>query len=152
MSSIRTEFEFVLPRGYMDAEGNLHREGVMRLATAADEILPLKDPRVQSNATYKAWLKNVPQAADAVAALGAAQPELATQNLNAVKTVFNKYLQTAFNGSQSPKDAMDAGASGVAYGRFVWDRKNTANFINALKVIIHKNGDVKTAMQVLRGK
>ena len=52
MSSIRTEFEFVLPRGYMDAEGNLHREGVMRLATAADEILPLKDPRVQSNATY----------------------------------------------------------------------------------------------------
>jgi hypothetical protein len=52
MSAIRTEFEFVLPRGYMDAEGNLHREGVMRLATAADEILPLKDPRVQSNAAY----------------------------------------------------------------------------------------------------
>ena len=52
MSSIRTEFEFVLPRGYMDAEGNLHREGMMRLATAADEILPLKDPRVQSNAAY----------------------------------------------------------------------------------------------------
>jgi hypothetical protein len=52
MSSIRTEFEFVLPRGYMDAEGNLHREGVMRLATAADEILPLRDPRVQSNPAY----------------------------------------------------------------------------------------------------
>ena len=52
MSSIRTEFEFVLPRGYLDAEGNLHRDGVMRLATAADEILPLKDPRVQSNPAY----------------------------------------------------------------------------------------------------
>jgi hypothetical protein len=52
MSAIRTEFEFTLPRGYVDAEGNLHREGVMRLATAADEILPLKDPRVQSNPAY----------------------------------------------------------------------------------------------------
>ena len=52
MSSIRTEFEFVLPHGYLDAEGNRHREGVMRLATAADEILPLKDPRVQANPAY----------------------------------------------------------------------------------------------------
>ncbi len=38
--------------GYADGEGALHREGVMRLATAADEILPLKDPRVQSNEAY----------------------------------------------------------------------------------------------------
>lgn len=52
MNSIRTEFEFVLPRGYLDPAGGLHREGVMRLATAADEILPLKDPRVQSNPGY----------------------------------------------------------------------------------------------------
>lgn len=49
---LQTEFEFTLPRGYVDGEGNLHREGVMRLATAADEILPLKDPRVQNNPTY----------------------------------------------------------------------------------------------------
>lgn len=49
---LRTEFEFVLPKGYVDQEGNLHRQGVMRLATAADEILPLKDPRVQSNSAY----------------------------------------------------------------------------------------------------
>jgi hypothetical protein len=48
----QTEYEFTLPFGYADAEGNLHREGVMRLATAADEILPLKDPRVQSNEAY----------------------------------------------------------------------------------------------------
>jgi sn-glycerol 3-phosphate transport system substrate-binding protein len=59
-------------------------------------------------AAFKAWLDKVPQAADAVAALAAAQPELATQNLNGVKTIFNKYLQSAFNGSQSPKEAMDA--------------------------------------------
>src|SRR5260370_34198699 len=48
----QTEVEFVLPRGYMDPGGGLHREGVMRLATAADEILPLKDPRVQGNPAY----------------------------------------------------------------------------------------------------
>lgn len=48
----QTEYEFTLPLGYVDAAGDLHREGVMRLATAADEILPLKDPRVQSNQAY----------------------------------------------------------------------------------------------------
>ena len=47
-----TEYEFTLPRGYQDPQGELHREGVMRLATAADEILPLKDPRVQANPAY----------------------------------------------------------------------------------------------------
>jgi hypothetical protein len=50
--SFQTEFEFTLPKGYVDQNGNLHREGRMRLATAADEILPLKDPRVQSNHAY----------------------------------------------------------------------------------------------------
>lgn len=50
--AFQTEVEFTLPRGYMDGDGNLHREGMMRLATAADEILPLKDPRVQSNPAY----------------------------------------------------------------------------------------------------
>jgi hypothetical protein len=55
MSTIlRTEFPFTLPRGYVDSDGTLHREGMMRLATAADEILPLKDPRVQANPAYLA--------------------------------------------------------------------------------------------------
>lgn len=48
----RTEFEFTLPCGYPDDEGLLHRRGVMRRATAADEILPLKDPRVVKNPAY----------------------------------------------------------------------------------------------------
>ena len=52
MSGFQTEFEFTLPLGYLDSDGNRHRDGVMRLATAADEILPLKDPRVQSNSAY----------------------------------------------------------------------------------------------------
>jgi hypothetical protein len=48
----QTEVEFTLPCGYLDAEGTLHRDGIMRRATAADEILPLKDPRVQKNPAY----------------------------------------------------------------------------------------------------
>jgi hypothetical protein len=52
--AIRTEHEFTLPKGYVDEEGNLHKEGIMRLANAADEIFPLKDPRVQSNPAYLA--------------------------------------------------------------------------------------------------
>ncbi len=52
MSALQTEFEFVLPRGYVDEGGNLHRKGIMRLATAMDEIAPLRDPRVRQNQAY----------------------------------------------------------------------------------------------------
>ena len=50
--SFQTELDFELPKGYVDDAGTLHRRGVMRLATAADEILPLRDPRVQQNEAY----------------------------------------------------------------------------------------------------
>lgn len=50
--SLQTEFEFTLPRGYVDESGGLHRHGVMRLATAMDEIAPLRDLRVRSNQAY----------------------------------------------------------------------------------------------------
>ena len=50
--SLQTEFPFVLPKGYVDREGTLHREGTMRLATANDEIAPLRDPRVRQNEAY----------------------------------------------------------------------------------------------------
>jgi hypothetical protein len=50
--SFQTEIDFELPKGYVDESGTLHRHGVMRLATAADEILPLRDPRVQQNEAY----------------------------------------------------------------------------------------------------
>ena len=50
----QTEIEFELPKGYVDDSGTLHRRGTMRLATAADEILPLRDPRVQQNEAYLA--------------------------------------------------------------------------------------------------
>ncbi|MBE9126984.1 MULTISPECIES: hypothetical protein [unclassified Coleofasciculus] len=49
---IQTEFEFALPKGYLDGDGNIHRKGVMRLARAIDEIVPMRDPRVKSNPAY----------------------------------------------------------------------------------------------------
>ncbi len=52
--TLQTEFEFILPRGYVDADGNLHKQGRMRMATAMDEIVPLRDLRVKSNQAYLA--------------------------------------------------------------------------------------------------
>ncbi len=49
---MQTEFEFVLPKGYLDEQGNVHRQGVMRLSKAIDEIVPMRDPRVQANGAY----------------------------------------------------------------------------------------------------
>jgi hypothetical protein len=50
--SLQTQFEFTLPRGFVDGEGNVHKRGVMRLATAMDEIAPLRDVRVSANQAY----------------------------------------------------------------------------------------------------
>ena len=52
VQAVRTEFAFELPRGYVDREGTVHASGVMRLATARDVIMPLRDPRVQDNEAY----------------------------------------------------------------------------------------------------
>ncbi len=49
---LQTEYEFTLPKGFVDFQGNLQRDGVMRLATAMDEITPMRDPRVKQNEAY----------------------------------------------------------------------------------------------------
>ncbi|KAB2929268.1 MAG: hypothetical protein F9K24_20405 [Leptonema illini] len=55
MGLLQTEFEFELPNGYLDPEsGKLEKDGIMRLSTAADELLPMRDPRVQQNPAYAA--------------------------------------------------------------------------------------------------
>jgi hypothetical protein len=51
-SDLSIEFPFTLPRGYIDSNGQVHRRGVMRLATALDEIEAVQDPRVQANAAF----------------------------------------------------------------------------------------------------
>jgi hypothetical protein len=50
--TLRTQYPFTLPRGFVDASGAVHREGVMRLATARDELEPLRDPAVRENEAY----------------------------------------------------------------------------------------------------
>ncbi|KPU43504.1 hypothetical protein OXPF_29450 [Oxobacter pfennigii] len=50
--SFQIEYNFELQRGYVDKDGNIHKKGIMRLATAADEILPMRDVRVQQNQSY----------------------------------------------------------------------------------------------------
>lgn len=52
--TLQNDFPFTLPRGFVDAEGRLHKEGTMRLATAKDEVTPLQDYRVKSNPGYLA--------------------------------------------------------------------------------------------------
>lgn len=46
MSGLKTRYEFTLPRGYLDDSGHIHKTGTMRLATARDELEPLRHPSV----------------------------------------------------------------------------------------------------------
>ncbi|MEU4644788.1 hypothetical protein [Micromonospora sp. NPDC023814] len=69
-AGLRTEFPFVLPRGLVDDRGTVHRQGVLRLATARDEINPQGDPRVRQNPAYLSVLL----LARTVTRIGAVQP------------------------------------------------------------------------------
>jgi len=92
MDVFQTEYDFTLPMGYADETGTLHREGTMRLATAADEILPMKDPRVQQNPAYL----SVILLARVVSKLG----DLKTVNTKTVEGLFASdlaYLQEMYN-------------------------------------------------------
>ena len=92
MSAFATEVEFELPKGYVDADGTLHRNGVMRLATAADEIYPLKDPRVRNWPAYLIVLL----LARVVTKLGGV-PEI---NAGVIEGLFSEdlaYLQDVYN-------------------------------------------------------
>jgi len=93
MSDVRqTEFKFQLPLGYRDENGTCYREGVMRLATAGDEILPMKDPRVQSNPEYLAIIL----LARVIIRLGSME----TLNTNVIENLYAQdfnYLQDLYN-------------------------------------------------------
>ena len=103
--AFQTEFEFTLPKGYVEEESSLHRNGVMRLATAADEILPMKDPRVQQNPAYL----TVILLSRVVTRLG----DLKMVNTRVIEGLFSQdlvYLQNFYqringNGSNSDKAA-----------------------------------------------
>lgn len=98
--AFQTEYEFTLPRGYLDHTGTLHKRGVMRLATAADEILPLKDPRVQQNPGYLTIIL----LARVVTQLGSL-PAVDTRMIENLYTVDLAYLQDLYekiNTMESP--------------------------------------------------
>jgi len=105
-SGFQTEIEFELPKGYLDEGGTLHRRGTMRLATAADEILPLRDPRVQQNEAYLAVIV----LARVITCLGSL-PDVHTgviEGLFASDLAYLERLYEAFNGGGDEADAEPA--------------------------------------------
>ncbi|HEY3291504.1 MAG TPA: phage tail assembly protein [Anaerolineae bacterium] len=87
----QTEFEFSLPIGFVDQDGTLHKEGVMRLATAMDEIAPLRDLRVRSNQAYLAIIL----LARVVVRLGTL-PNISTNVIENLYAADLAYLQTLY--------------------------------------------------------
>ena len=107
----QTEIEFELPKGYVDDAGTLHRRGTMRLATAADEILPLRDPRVQQNEAYLAVIV----LARVITRLGSV-PDVHTgviEGLYASDLAFLQRLYERFNAGEEERPAAEP-ARGVA--------------------------------------
>lgn len=97
---LQTEFEFALPKGYLDAEGKLHQQGTMRLATAMDEIVPLRDPRVKGNQAYL----TVVILARVITRLG----DLTEVNTNVIENLFTAdlaYLQDFYRQVNSSGEA-----------------------------------------------
>jgi hypothetical protein len=94
-SAVVTSYPFVLPRGYVDGTGSVHREGVMRLATARDEIMAQPDPRVRQNPAYLTVLL----LARTVSSLGALAPvgESVIEGLFASDLAFLQQLYRRIN-------------------------------------------------------
>jgi hypothetical protein len=113
-NGFQTEFEFTLPKGYLDTTGVLHCNGVMRLATAADEILPLRDPRVQQNEAYLAIIV----LARVITRLG----DLPTVDTRVIEGLYASdldYLQRLYervNGSEDPDVAPSAAGAAQPRG------------------------------------
>ncbi len=96
----QTEVEFELPKGYVDDTGALHRKGTMRLATAADEILPLRDPRVQQNEAYLAVIV----LARVITRLGSV-PDVSTSVIEGLYASDLAYLERLYESLNAGDDA-----------------------------------------------
>jgi hypothetical protein len=99
-----TEFEFTLPCGYLDEEGTLHTQGVMRRATAADEILPLKDPRVVKNQAYLVVIL-LSRVVTRLGALEQINPKT-IESLYATDLAYLQRLYNKINGSDEEREVM----------------------------------------------
>jgi hypothetical protein len=104
MAGLQTEFEFTLPKGFVDNYGNLHRKGVMRLATAMDEIAPLRDPRVKANQAYLTIII----LASVITKLGTLTEN--DMNTGVIERLYSSdlaYLQALYNRINSPNIAAE---------------------------------------------
>jgi hypothetical protein len=113
-AAFRTEAPFELPLGYVDESGVRHRRGVMRLATAADEILPMRDPRVQANPAYLSIII----LSRVVMKLGSL-PDVDTQIVERLFTQDFEYLRRLYeelNGGDEPDGLDDLPAANRANG------------------------------------
>ncbi len=100
-----TEFEFSLPKGYIDEVGNLHRQGLMRLSTAADEILPLQDPRVERNPAYLLVIllaRVVVKLGDVKSVTPKTVEELFAEDITFLQAFYNR-----INGNSQPRTATE---------------------------------------------
>ncbi|MFD2878911.1 hypothetical protein ACFTAO_27750 [Paenibacillus rhizoplanae] len=108
MELLQTEFSFTLPKGYVDEAGTLHKQGIMRLATAADEITPLRDSRVQQNPAYLAVIL-LSRVVTGLGGLGMITPrvieELYTSDFAYLQDLYNRINQNGSNAvhAQCPK-------------------------------------------------
>ncbi len=94
----QTEFPFTLPRGYVDASGRVHRDGVMRLATALDEIEAVHDPRAQQNLAYLPLLL-LSRVVCGLGELPAVTPEI----IGALYVIDLSYLEDLYQRINSPE-------------------------------------------------
>ena len=113
-SAFRTEIEFELPLGYVDESGVRHRKGVMRFATAADEILPMRDPRVQANPAYLSIII----LARVITRLGSLA-DIDTQTIERLFTADFEHLRRLYeqiNGGEEPEAPVPFVPSAMANG------------------------------------
>jgi class I fructose-bisphosphate aldolase/fructose-bisphosphate aldolase/2-amino-3,7-dideoxy-D-threo-hept-6-ulosonate synthase len=48
------------------------------------------------------------------------------------------------------RDIIDVGGAGVTYGRFVWEYKHVPELVRVLNFLIHENGTLKEAGELLK--
>jgi len=94
--ALQTVFEFTLPKGYIDETGEVHQKGMMRLATAMDEVAPLRDPRVHSNEAYLALIL-LAQVITRLGTLDEVTPQM-MENFFAVDVVYLQEFYRQING------------------------------------------------------
>lgn len=106
MSSLQTSYEFTLPRGYVDDAGQLHRTGTMRLATARDELEPLRDPRVDGPDDPRLTILVLSRVVESLGTLDQVNPYV-IEGLFAVDLAFLQDFYGVINfGSQEEYDAL----------------------------------------------